>query len=517
MADLRGMKKKNNKVVFKPYNQYQLNLLPPSLEELIDSKHPVRVVNQIIDKIDIDSLLKKYQGGGASNYHPKMLLKVLVYGYVCNVYSSRKLEAAAKENIHFMWLVGMEKPDHNTINRFRSDRLKGVLKEVFGKVVHLLVESGHVSLQQAYVDGTKIEANANRYTFVWGRSIKYHKEKIVTQLKELWDYAQQMASEELKDTSPTSFEEIDATKVQQTIQQIDEALKEKPVNKKIKQKINYARKNWPGSLEKYEQQENILGKRNSFSKTDPDATFMRMKEDHMLNGQLKPAYNLQIATNDQFILSYSIHQNPTDTLTLKPQLEEFKELHGSLPKEIVADAGYGSQENYAYLEKEKVESYIKYNQFDREQNSKFKKDPFKTQNLLYNTTTDSYSCPSGECMVKVGEGTRISANGYKQKVSYYEAKNCKGCPLRIACHDAKGNRRIEVNHRLNKYRKQAHKMLNSERGLYHRSKRPVDVEPVFGNIKNNKGFKRFMLKGIKKVEIEAGLLAMAHNLKKVAA
>jgi transposase len=314
------MKKKNNKVVFKPYNQHQLNLLPPSLEELIDSKYPVRVVNQIIDKIDIDGLLKKYQGGGASNYHPKMLLKVLVYGYLCNVYSSRKLEAAAKENIHFMWLVGMEKPDHNTINRFRSDRLKGVLKEVFGQVVHLLVESGHVSLQQAYVDGTKIEANANRYTFVWGKSIKYHKEKIVSQLKELWDYAQQMAGEELKDKSPASFESIDATKVEQTIKQIDEALKDKPVDKKVKQKINYAKNNWPGNLQKYEQQEQVLGKRNSFSKTDPEATFMRMKEDHMRNGQLKPAYNLQIATNDQFILSYSIHQNPTDTLTLKPQL-----------------------------------------------------------------------------------------------------------------------------------------------------------------------------------------------------
>jgi transposase len=424
------MKKKNNKVVFKPYHQHQIQLLPPSLEELIESHHPVRVVNQVIDKIEIDALLKKYQGGGASTYHPKMLLKVLVYGYLSNIYSSRKLEAGLKENIHFMWLTGMEKPDHNTINRFRSERLKGVLKEVFSKVVHLLVESGHVSLQQAYVDGTKIEANANRYTFVWGKGIKYQKEKIAVQLKELWNYAQELASEELKDNSSTSFEQIDAEKVEQTIKQIDAAIKDKPIDKKIKQKISNAKKNWPVNLRKYEQQQELMGKRSSFSKTDPEATFMRMKEDHLSKGQLKPAYNLQIATNNQFILSYSIHQNPGDTVTLIPHLEEFKQLHGGLPKEVVADAGYGSQENYAYLESEQVASYIKYNYFEKEQRSAFREDPFKAQNLKYNKDQDCYSCPTGQCMENVGEGTRETINGYKQHITYYEAKNCEGCPLR---------------------------------------------------------------------------------------
>jgi transposase len=167
-----------NKVVFKSYTPNQVVMLPPSLEELIEKNHPVRIVNQVIDKIDIDPLLKKFKGGGTSSYHPRMLLKVLVYGYVNNVYSSRKMESALKENIHFMWLSGMNKPDHNTINRFRSERLKDVLKTVFSQVVMLLSEAGHLSLKEIYTDGTKLEAQANRYTFVWGNAIKTSKNRI---------------------------------------------------------------------------------------------------------------------------------------------------------------------------------------------------------------------------------------------------------------------------------------------------------------------------------------------------
>ena len=196
------MQNLNSKLVFKDYNPNQNLLLPPSLEELIDPNHAVRVVNQVVDNIDIEPLIKKYKGGGSSSYHPRLMLKVLIYGYLSNQYSSRKIEQALHQNIHFMWLSGMSYPDHNTINRFRSERLKGVLKEVFGQVVQLLVESGHVTLKEAYLDGTKIEANANRYTFVWGRAIKTSKERIKRQLKELWAYAESVAREELESNEP---------------------------------------------------------------------------------------------------------------------------------------------------------------------------------------------------------------------------------------------------------------------------------------------------------------------------
>ena len=505
-----------SKVVFKDYNPKQKMLLPPSLDEMIDDNHPVRVVNQVIDHIDIDPLIKKYKGGGCSSYHPRLMLKVLIYGYLTNSYSSRKIEESLHQNIHYMWLSGMSYPDHNTINRFRSDRLKGVLKQVFGQVVLLLVESGHISLKEAaYLDGTKIEANANRYTFVWGRSIKANRDKIKRQLKELWAYAESVAREELENNQPEEFEQIDAEKVRQTIDKIDKALSGKQVDKKKKQKLNYARKNWPKNLDKYDEQEKQMGDRNSISKTDPDATFMRMKEDHMRNGQLKPAYNWQISTQDQFILGYTIHQTTTDTTTLPAHMESLEETLGQMPDTLVADAGYGSEENYEYLEDKEVEAFVKFNYFHKEQTKKWKTDPHRVENLHYNEQLDCFYCPMGQAMTFVRESIQVTDNGYKQQKRHYQAQNCNGCPMRGVCHKSKSNRIIEVNPKLMRYKSIIRERLNSERGKEYRSQRPVDVEAVFGIIKSNHNFRRFMLRGTEKVEIEAGLLSLAHNFRKL--
>jgi len=510
------MQNVRTKVVFKDYSPNQILLLPPSLEEMIDPNHAVRVVNQIIDSLDIDALIKKYKGGGCSSYHPRLLLKLLVYGYLTNLFSSRKIEQAAKQNVHFMWLSAMSYPDHNTINRFRSDRLKGVLQEVFSQVVLLLVEQGIIALKEAYLDGTKIEANANRYTFVWRRSITKSKERIKKQLDEIWAYAESVAREEFENNEPAFFEKIDQESVKQTIERIDKALRDKPVNKKIKQKLNYARKNWPENLKKYEQQEKTLGNRNSYSRTDPDATFMRMKEDHMLNGQLKPGYNWQISTENQYILGYTIHQNPTDTTTLPSHMKSLKETFGRMPDVLVADAGYGSQENYQFLEKNGVEAFVKYNYFHVEQSKKFKSDPFKPENLKYDADDDSYICPSGQKMSFIREETHESDNGFLQTRKIYRAQNCEGCQLKSQCHKQRGNRIIGVNHNLNHYKTIIRERLNSERGRRYRSQRPVDVEAVFGIIKGNKNYRKFLLRGIEKVEIEVGLLALAHNFSKIA-
>src|SRR5674476_417707 len=510
------MQKRNSKVVFKDYIPNQILLLPPSLGEMINPDHPVRVVNQVIDNLDLDLLIKKYKGGGCSSYHPRLMLKILVYGYLTNQYSSRKIEQAVTQNIHFMWLSGMSYPDHNTINRFCVDRLKGVLKEVFSQVVLLLVEKGIITLKEAYLDGTKIEANANRYTFVWGRSISKSKERIKKQLDELWAYAESVAREELENNEPTVFEKIDQESVIKTIENIDKALKGKPVDKKIKQKLNYARKNWPENLNKYEQQEKTLGNRNSYSKTDTDATFMRMKEDHMLNGQLKPGYNWQISTENQYILGYSIHQTTNDTTTLQSHMESLKENLGKMPETLVADAGYGSEENYEYLEKNNVEAYVKYQYFHKEQSKKWRTDPYRTENLPYDKKNDSYTCPMGQQMNFIKEKIKITDNGFRQTKRLYQANNCNGCPVRDTCNKSKANRIIEINERLNHYKSIIRERLTSERGKKYRSQRPVDVEAVFGIIKGNKNYRKFLLRGLEKVEIEVGLLALSHNLRKIA-
>jgi len=511
------MKGKKGKVYFKDYQQDQLLVLPPSLSELIDKNHPVRVVNEVIDRISLEPLYKALSGGGAPVFNPKMMLKVLIYGYVSNIYSSRKLEAALKENVHFMWLAAMNKPDHNTINRFRSNSLKDSLKEVFTQVVLLLSEEGLLSLNEAFIDGTKLEATSGRYTFVWAKSIKTNKEKMVKQLKELWDYSQKIAEKENAEPDEFSFEPITPEKVTQVIEKIDQALEQKQVSKKVKSKLNYARKNWPGKLEKYEAQEEILGDRNSYSKTDTDATFMRMKEDHMGNGQLKPAYNCQISTSGQFITNYTIHQTPTDTTTLCSHLTQFKDQYGTMPAIVCADAGYGSEENYQFLDKSKTTAVVKYNTFRIEKTKKWLLDPSKIQNLYYNKDNDYYVCPMGQHMHCSGTYTKKTATGFVQTIKKYRAHNCEGCPMRGVCFKARlGNRQIEANQNLNTFKKKAKAMLESELGKEHRSRRPIEVESVFGNIKQNHNFRRLMLRGIRKVEIEFGLLAMAQNIRKKA-
>ena len=507
---------KSSRIKFKPYEQNQLSALPPNLEDLIPKDHPVRVVNQIIERINLDPLIKKYKPVGCTSYHPRLMLKVLVYGYLNNIYSSRKLESATKENIHFMWLSGMEQPDHNTLNRFRSERLKGVVRKVFKEVVLMLVSSGHIDLQQLYTDGTKIESKANRYTVVWGKGVKTNKERISKQLEELWQYAEQVAKDELQDTSPTQFLVIDPEEIQRTVNQIDKALKDKPVPPKIRKKLLYAKYNWAKKFRTYQKKESILGKRNSYSKTDPDATFMRMKEDHMFNGQLKPAYNVQISTQDQLITHFSIHQNPTDTTTLKPHLESFKESFGIMPKELVADAGYGSEENFDFLDSNNIEAYVKDSYFDKEQHKKEKaKGEFHSDNLHYNKKLDCYYCPMGQPMKFIGEKIEITQTGYKRKLSRYQAQNCKRCPMHGVCHKLNRNRIIEVSPKLIELRLRARARLNSEKGIFYRKKRPVDVEPVFGMIKQNRKFRRFLLKGIDKITVEFALVALAHNILKL--
>jgi transposase len=501
-------KGKTLKVVFKQDNQYQGSLLPVDLTDLIAADHPVRTVNAVLDKVDISSIIKQYRPGGTSSYHPRMLLKVIVYGYINNIYSSRKIEEAVKSTIHFMWLAGLRKPDHNTINRFRGERLQKTLKPIFNQVVLMLCEEGLLNIRDLYTDGTKIEANANRYTFVWGKAIKTSRERIGQQLDDLWKYA-------LDDTDPSGFKKINKDTVNRTIDAINEALRDKEIDPKVAHKLKYGKKNWPAALDRYEEQEKVLGERNSYSKTDTDATFMRMKEDHMGNGQLKPAYNVQISTNQQYIASYSIHQNPTDTSTLVTHISEHIKNYKIKPSCLTADAGYGSEQNYQWLENKGITGYVKHNQFDRNQHKATRnKNPYSADKLIYDPGKDRYGCPSGKPMKNAGSYTRKTKTGFEQTITKYRTTKCAACPLQQQCNPGKDSRTIDVNHNLNRLKQQADKRLKTNRGIKKRKQRCYDTEPVFAAIKHNHHFRRFMLRGIEKVTVETGLLALAHNLRK---
>ena len=510
---------------FQEYNQQQNWLFPPSIEELIPKDHPVRIVNGVIEQLDLKLLTEVYAKERRPSYHPKMMLKVMVYAYMDNIYSSRKIEKAMRENINFMWLSAQQVVDHNTIARFRSNRLKDVFKDIFKQVVMLLAEEGLVKLKEVYTDGTKIESVAGRYTFVWGKSIKNYKENMENTLEQMWEYAQSIANDDEEDNpdpDPPSFKKISPEKIEKTVEKIEQKIKNNPkASAKAKAKLRYIKKNYSTNLKRYQEQEKILGQRNSYSKTDTDATFMRMKDDHMRNGQLKPAYNVQISTENQIIVHYTLHQKTNDIHTLKPHLDSFEYLYENLPEVLTADAGYGSEENYEYLESKGIETYVKYNTFDKEQGltkrKKDKREGFRRDDLYYNKEQDFYVCPMGQRMEKVGEFSSRTKSGYKQQNSVYEAQNCEGCPLRVLCFKGKNNRRVQRNHNLERHKHRVREKLLSDIGEIYRKKRSVDVEPVFGHIKYNRSFNRFTHRGIEKVEMEFGLHALANNLKKMSA
>lgn len=502
------------KVTFKNQTGNTPELFPINIFDKIPENHPVRLVNNIVNDLDISDITKLYRGGGCSAYHPRMLIKVLFYGYLSNVYSCRKIEKALNENIHFMFISGNSTPGFRTINEFRGKILKEKIKDLFAEVVKMLVELGYVSLDVQYIDGTKIEAKSNKYTFVWRGSVEKYKEKLETKINTiLSDIENSIQSDNQELNKEELPKKINSEELKEKLSELNKRLKEP--NKKQTRELQKLQEEHLPKLEKYEKDLEILGDRNSYSKTDLDATFMRMKEDHMMNGQLKPAYNPQISTENQFITHISIHQKPNDTTTLESHLDGFEKTYQKQSKEVVADAGYGSEENYEMLENKEITAYVKYNYFHKEQKRKMKNDPFLVQNLYYNQKQDFYVCPMGQRMEKIGIGKRTSSNGYESQVSYYQAKRCDGCPLRGMCHQSKGNRRIEINHRLNELKQKARILLTSEKGLKHRSKRPIEVEAVFGQLKNNNKFNRFTMRGLEKVELEFLLMALGHNFRKM--
>ena len=502
--------------IFKELNGNQPSLFPENILDRIALNHPVRLVNEVVDNLDITTIVENYKGGGASSFHPRMIIKVLFYSYLCNIYSCRKIDKALQENIHFIWISGGSTPDFRTINYFRGKRLQGQIKTLFAEVVRLLQELNYVSLDVQYIDGTKIESASNKYTFVWRGSVEKNKAKLEQKIQSVLQDIDNQIKEDSKTINNEDLpQKIDSKTLKEKLSVLNSKLKE-PGKSTQKQLSKLQEEHLP-RLEKYENQLEILGERNSYSKTDTDATFMRMKEDHMKNGQLKPAYNPQISTENQFVTHFSIHQTPGDTTTLQSHLEEFESQYNKQSSVAVADAGYGSEENYEYMESHDIEAFVKYNYFHKEQKRSFKKNIFLPQNLYYNKEEDYYVCPMGQHMVKIKEGKRTSDNGYTSHVSCYQATRCQGCPLLGQCHKAKGNRMIEVNHRLNELKQKAKERLLSETGLYHRSKRPIEPEAVFGQMKSNNRFNRFTLRGLPKVEIEFGLMALAHNLRKLAA
>ena len=505
------------KVVYKSYNRNEGSLFPVYLSDMVPAEHPARVVDAVVDNLDISELERGYKGGGTSSYDPRALLKVIIYSYLTNVYSGRQMAKLWNENIVYMWLGGRNVPNFRTINNFRSRRLLGTFDSLFTQVVLLLHDEGLVSLKVQYVDGTKIESAANKYTFVWRKATQTNKEKLEKNVEGVLRQAERALEMELQEKDPDQPMTADQMRerTDRILKKMDE--NQEALTKEQKKAVRKVSEESVKKMEEYEQKLATLGERNSYSKTDPDATFMRMKEDAMNNGQTKPGYNVQISTENQYITNYGIFWRPTDQGTFIPYMTSFSDRYGLQSGKVVADSGYGSEQNYEWMEDNGIEAFVKYNMFHAEDKRKNRNNPFLVQNFHYNKTEDYYVCPMGQHMEHIGDVRTKSDLGYVSTVSRYRAQNCTGCPLRGLCYKGKADRRvIEVNHRNNELRARAKALLTGEEGLYHRSMRPIEPEAVFGDIKFDHMFKRFRLKGYAKVGVEFGLVALAHNLRKYA-
>jgi transposase len=536
--------------VFKPYPFGQMALLPRQYDEFIPADHLVRVISEVIEKLDLRALEAQYKGGGTSSYHPRMLLKVLVYAYSQKIYASRRIAKAVQEQLPFLWLSGGQQPDFRTLNTFRSSRMKGVIDEVFAGVLEYLVETGQVKLAQYFVDGTKIEADANKHKVVWRKRKETYEKRLRPQIQALLQEIEQVNAAEQAAYGEQDLEEKGAAAPAPEL--TAEALKAKiaELNARLQTLAPSAPSAAPAAegatgptaetlqaaqqalkkletdclprLEKYEQQTETLAGRNSYAKTDPEASCMRMKEDRGAEKPWpKPAYNVQIGTEGQFIVGFSVHGNAGDPTCLIPHLEQVQRNLGRLPAKVIADAAYGSEENYAYVERHQLGNFLKYNTFYQDTHhyrdpEKLRAHQFRAEHFRYDPDLDQFICPAEKRLTFTYESQYTTTNQYVTRRRHYAAADCDACPLKPQCTRAKGNRHIQISHKLLAYRRQARENLTSEEGQALRAARSVEVETVFGHLKHNQGFRRFHLRGLKKVKTEWGLLSIAHNMQKLA-
>ena len=512
---------------FKNYEQNQL-MIPMEWRMLINKDDVVFALNELIDNMNIDKLLETYSPLGSSSYSPKMMLKILMYGYIRRKYSSRQIAEAVQCDIKFIWLAGGNKPTRNVINSFRKDKMKIIMEDVFVELLIMLEKKGYINTEEYFVDGTKIEANANKYTFVWKKAIEQYKEKLQKQVHELMKDIDNLNEEEDKIYPDKKIkpEEITPEELEEFAKKLSEKLntgiekqkskEEKDKDKKVKKIINKINKDFKPRLEKYNKDLEIIGgNRNSYSKTDKDATFMHMKEDHMKNGQLKPGYNIQVGSCNGFVVNWSTHQNRSDNGTLIPHYERYKSFFNRLPASTTADSGYGNQENYEYLEENNIKNYIKYPLFHKEETKKFKEMKYNWQNMEYNETRDEFVCPEGKTLKPVLTREDKTETGFVQKSTVYECVECANCKHKNECTKAKGNRQVKFNKKLWELKKVVKENLTSEKGKEMRKKRAEYSEGIFGQIKWNMNFKRFLLRGLDKVDLEWGLLCFALNIKRM--
>ena len=490
--------------------------LPIHTECLIPVDDSVRLIDQVLEEIDYRKLYLTYSSEGRNPaVSPKTLFKVMVYAYSQHIYSSREIEKACKLNLAFIYLLKGEKaPDHNTIARFRKKHLTSCIEDLLTQLVNLLVESDEIRFENLFIDGTKIEANANKYSFVWRGAIEKGEIKLQDKackylMEELGyrtvpeyissEYLQKVLSDLVLIADSNGIEFVYGsgkrkTEIQRQIETIEDF--------KTRQK-------------KYEDAHATFKGRNSYSKTDKDATFMHMKEDYMRNGQLKPGYNIQAAVESEYIVGIDASAERSDVNTLIPFLEKLNKNYGRNFDNLIADAGYESEENYDYLKRNNITPYIKPSNYEYSKTKKFQNEMEFRLSMEYDKEKDEFTCKGDRTLYFSGTRTKKGSTGYTSTTKIYKCKTCEGCPYHGKCYKGQYSKSIQVSETFDAFRQESRDNITSDKGIQLRVNRSIQVEGVFGVTKQDYGFKRFLTRGKENVLTEYMLLAIAFDLNKL--
>ena len=466
----------------------------------------LRLVKNIIERMDLSELKKVYSSlGRKPTVNPVTMLQIIIFCYSEGIFSSRNIEKSCKYDLRIKYLLdGENPPDHSTINRFRQ-KIVELAPNLLNQMIQILIEENQIDLSSIYIDGTKIEAYANRYSFVWRGSIEKWQEKLKVKIIKHFNLNRELTPSQVLAVVRIAFNQISTECTENKINFVHGQGKRKHQLQRDYEKL----KDWKNKLESYQKHIEIMGEhRNSYSKTDHDATFMRMKEDHMKNGQLKPAYNIQLASSSGFIIGENVSHHPSDMYTLKPFLNKLLKNHPNKLNKIVADAGYESEENYVYLAKNNLSSYIKPSNYEQLKTRKYKKEQKFRDSLEYDETQDKYISQEDKEFIRCNDRYRKRKSGYTTTTKVYRCFDWNK--------DGQKTKGIYISETFQKYRKESLENIRSDQGIEERINRSIQAEGAFSKIKSGLNYNRFHHRGKSNIISEICLLSMALNLNKLA-
>lgn len=498
-------------------------VLPMLIQDYLDICDPVLTFDRFMGEIELEKYLKNIpkQYTGRLRYDPVSMLKTVLFGFMTNGYISlRELEDQCRVNLRFMYLMEHEAPSYRTFGYFINEVLKDSIEEIFNDINQKIFETEHVDLQHLYIDGSKFEANANKYTWVWKKATEKSRYRLFGKITTLFqEINEELAYTGMKLCINTEYapEYIrEAAEKYTELWQLDETgFKHGRGHHKTTQQRHYEKLlEYAQKLEEYVEKIHICGEgRNSYSKTDHSATFMRIKTDYMGNDQLLPAYNVQIGVADEYIAVVDVNQYRSDMDCFIPLMNKFQKTYGFYPKYPVADAGYGSYNNYIFCEQNGMEKYMKFTMFKKETTDrKYHEDPFRAVNFPIGAD-GVMRCPNGKAF-RFEYRQNVKGNAYGRQEEVYRCEDCSGCPYAERCKKSDKNRTVKINHELTAMHQEVIENLESIQGALLRMNRSIQAEGTFGIMKNDRWYKRIVRRGINSVRLEILLVSIGHNLYK---